>query len=468
LSYYNSLLFRVSPRPIQAGILSVRNWTRRQIYRLGGIGGVERKLQEMEGWSRERLERYQGGRLEALVRFAALEVPHYRDLFRGLSLDAGDVRSLADLEKLPLLDKRPLREAPERFLAGGRQSPFLAGALTSGTTGAPLRLYRDLRSICWEEARLRRWRGRAGILRRDRRAVLRGDSFIPPTEATAEPWLLDWPSRLLMVSSYHLREALLPAILRRLLQFRPQAVEGYPGALTDLARYLKRVGVRVPVRAVLASSEQVYAHQRALLREAFEADVFDQYGMAERAALASECRLHRLHVDMECSIVEVVRPDGSPCAAGEVGEIVGTNLTNVAMPLIRYRTGDVGRLATEPCECGLDRPHLEELQGRDDDWVAAADGTRFSPTILTFPFETVEGVEESQIFHGSPGRLLIKLVPAPGYPDQELRAATSFIRADLDRRLGGGWQIEFAIVPEIAKDSNGKFRWIVSGGDGAA
>jgi phenylacetate-CoA ligase len=463
MSYYESVLFRVSPRPIQAGILSLRNFTRRQIYRTAGLGRVRRQLAAMESWSRADLERYQGQRLGELVRSAAREVPYYRDLFARLSLNADDIRSLSDLARLPLLEKRPIREAPERFLAGSRRSPLLAGALTSGSTGAPLRLYRDLESICWEEARLWRWRGRAGICYGDRRALLRGDSFIPATDRTEEPWLHDRLGHLLLVSSYHLRPALLPRILDEVRAFRPRAVEGYPGALADLARHLNQVGSTLPVRAVLTSSEQLYPQQRALLRQAFAAEVFDQYGMAERAALASECVRHRLHVDMECSILEVLRKDGSPCHPGEAGEIVGTSLTNAAMPLIRYRTGDVGRLALEPCECGIDRPYLEELQGRDDDFVTGTDGTRFSPTILTFPFETAQGVDESQILHPAPGRLLIRLAPAPGYADRELRAATAFIRSDLEGRLGGGWQIDFEIVPEVAKAPNGKFRWIVAG-----
>jgi len=169
-----------------------------------------------------------------------------------------------------------------------------------------------------------------------------------------------------------------------------------------------------------------------------------------------------LHLDMECTIVEILRPDGSKCAPGETGEVVGTSLTNFAMPLIRYRTGDVAAWGEGSCSCSLDRPFLAGLQGRDDDFVIGANGRRFSPTILTFPFETAEGVEESQLVQRAPGRLLVRLVPAPGFSDRGLGAARALIATDLEQRLGGGMSITFEIVECIRKGPNGKLRWIIS------
>jgi phenylacetate-CoA ligase len=416
----------------------------------------------MEGWTRKDLVAYQDERLAHLVAFASKEVPYYRDLFQERRIDPREIRSAADLKRLPLLAKSTIRAGHERFIAASSRRSVLSMGRTSGTTGAPLTLYRDLASITWEKERLSRWRRRAGVLPGERRVVIRGDHFIPTGERTDRPWLVDRLANLLLVSSYHLSGDTLPAIVQKIRDFSPAALEGYPGALQTLAQHVSRTQQNLAVRAVFTSSEQVYEHQRAAMKRAFGADVFDQYGMAERAALASECDRHRLHLDMECTIVEILRPDGGPCAPGQSGEVVGTSLTNFAMPLIRYRTGDVATLGETPCSCGLDRPFLAELEGRDDDFVVGANGRRFSPTILTFPFETAEGVEESQLVQLAPGCLLVRLVPAPGFPDPGLGAAQALIARDLEERLGGGMSITFEIVDFIRKGPNGKFKWIVS------
>ena len=462
MAYYETWLFRLSPWVGKCLILCARNATRRTVYRWGGLPRRLSDLCIMEGWTHGQMQRYQDAAVQKLVEFSARNVPYYRELFARAGRAPDAVRSVAELERIPLLDKAQVRRAPEHFLADGRKPTWLARGFTSGSTGSPLPLYRDLESICLEEARLVRWRRRAGIEPHDRRVIIRGANFAPTGQQRGRAWLHDWPGRLMFVSSYHLADEWLPRIVRAITRFRPAALEGYPGSLVVLARYLQRRGIQLPVRAVLTSSEQLYAHQRRFLAQAFEADVFDQYGMAERVVSGSECRQHRLHVDWECGVLEVVRPDGTRCEPGESGEIVGTCLTNYAMPLIRYQTGDIGRVGTERCACGLQSPYIDALQGRDDDMVIGSDGRRFAPTILTFPFETAEGVEESQIVQRGPGRLLIRLVPAATYSDPQLRAARSFIRADLHKRLGGRVSIEFEITRRLEKDASGKFRWIAT------
>src|SRR2546422_7938101 len=83
----------------------------------------------------------------------------------------------------------------------------------------------------------------------------------------------------------------------------------------------------------------------------FGCRVHDSYGSAEMVALVTECDRGRLHVSPEVGVVEVLR-DGRPVGPGEAGELVCTGLLNEAMPLIRYRTGDVAVQGSGPCPCG--------------------------------------------------------------------------------------------------------------------
>jgi len=290
---------------------------------------------------------------------------------------------------------------------------------------------------------------------------MRGDHFAP-TARSDRPWLHDRLNNLLLVSIYHLSDDLLPALIAKLRDFAPIAIEGYPSAILTLARFLLRTGQRLVVRAVLTSSEHLYDHQRRAMRAAFAADVFDQYGNAERVALASECAEHRLHLDMECAIVEILRPDGTTCGPGEPGEVVGTCLTNFAMPLIRYRTGDVAALEDRTCSCRMRRPVLSELHGRDVDFVVAASGRRFSPTVLTFPFDDTPCIAESQLVQHRAGHLLVRIVPEAGTSQAELEQSRRVVEHGLQERMGGGMHIDFEVATRIPKGPTGKYRWVLS------
>jgi phenylacetate-CoA ligase len=98
------------------------------------------------------------------------------------------------------------------------------------------------------------------------------------------------------------------------------------------------------------------------------------YGLSEMCGpgVAAECLVARdgLHVQEDHFLVEVVDPDsGRPVAEGEEGELVFTTLTKEALPLIRYRTGDIGSVTTEPCRCGRTQARLGQLRGRLDDML---------------------------------------------------------------------------------------------------
>ena len=93
--------------------------------------------------------------------------------------------------------------------------------------------------------------------------------------------------------------------------------------------------------------------------------------------MAMECSRGRMHLVPFVGVMEIVRPDGSPCVPGESGEIVATGLLNDAMPLIRYRLGDCAAWdENQICECGNGHPILKYIDGRTDDYLLTIDGRK--------------------------------------------------------------------------------------------
>jgi phenylacetate-CoA ligase len=159
----------------------------------------------------------------------------------------------------------------------------------------------------------------------------------------------------------------------RLLKSRHfRALDGYVNALALLARYLLDSGQPgICCDAVVTGAEYLAPIQRALMERAFGCPVYNRYGSSEAGFIAHECgqsTTHQLHVNAELLWLEFVR-NGQHVEPGQLGEIVLTDFTNRAMPLIRYRTNDVGSPAAagQRCPCGRGLPLVNSVEGRVDD-----------------------------------------------------------------------------------------------------
>src|SRR5262249_29218268 len=114
----------------------------------------------------------------------------------------------------------------------------------------------------------------------------------------------------------------------------------------------------------------------------FGCRVFNRYGCREVSVIASECPEHDgLHTMAEGLFIEVVK-GARPAQAGEIGSILVTDLFNRAMPLIRYRIGDLGAWEEGTCACGRGLPRLRSVAGRVTDFLVGADGRLVSGVFL--------------------------------------------------------------------------------------
>jgi phenylacetate-CoA ligase len=187
--------------------------------------------------------------------------------------------------------------------------------------------------------------------------------------------------------------------------------------------------------------------------------VRNTYGMAEVAAAGSECAHGVMHEWPEVGILEVLRDDADvPVEPGETGRIVATGLLNPAMPLVRYETGDRGRLLPSgaACACGRTLPALADIEGRCDDVLVMADGRRIGR--LDPVFKRARGVREAQIVQEAFDRIRVRVVPADGFHESDSAA----IREALRDRLGPGVDIVVETVDRVPRTSAGKFRAVIS------
>jgi phenylacetate-CoA ligase len=289
--------------------------------------------------------------------------------------------------------------------------------------------------------------------------VLLGRVVVPPDRTRPPFWRANYVQRQLWFSSFHLSEDNLEHYVREIERRRLRFLEGYPSTLFILAQHLLRRGRRLPMRAVISSSETLHSVQRQAIESAFECKLFDFYALAERVIYAGECGHHAgKHLAESYSYTEVVDDDGIPVPDGTPGYLVGTSLHNVAMPMIRYRTSDISAIVPEPCACGRTLRRIRSVATKAEDIVVTPDGRQISPSVLTHPFKPLEQIIASQITQEDVAHVIVKIVPSAEFSSEQERMLVSSLR----QRLGPEVHIEIRQVSEIPREPSGKFRWVIS------
>lgn len=416
-------------------------------------------LSRSERAAPEEIRAYQSERLKVVVSHAYETVPYYRELMDGLRLRPTDVASVEDLRRLPVLTRDILIADRERLVSRSADRRGLRLASTSGTTGYPVSVYWDRAVSVANNACLWRARGWGGVGFGRPYATLMGRMVVPLRQRKPPFWRFNASWNQLILSSYHLDERTVPHYIEKMRESGVEMLEAYPSAAYMLARYMEMTSARLPLTSVLTSSEPLLPVQRELIEDRFDCRVFDAYSQAERVAFASECDRHEgLHVFEEYGVVEVLDGDGEPVRPGETGQIVATGLHNIAMPLIRYETGDAATLKKHRCSCGRTLRLLDTVTGKAEDMVVTPGGRMIPGPLLSFAFKGISGITRSQLIQDRPDELRVRLVVGDGFQRRE----EARIRGGLCERIGGDVAIVFEYVDEIPLSSRGKYRWIVS------
>ncbi|MBX7167437.1 MAG: hypothetical protein K1X74_13995 [Pirellulales bacterium] len=417
------------------------------------------RFAERETWSPAQWANWQTARLQALLLRAVTLVPYYRREHAAGRFPINEVRTADDLSRLPILEKETVRAAPRDFLADDCTPENMYEEATSGTTGTPLRLWWSPEThqswyACFER-RIRHWNDvRLG----DPWAMLGGQLIVPQARTRPPFWVWNAPARQLYMSSYHLRGDFLDAYLDELLRRQIVYLFGYASSLDALAVHaLERGRSDVRLRVAISNAEPLYAHQREHIERAFGCPARDMYAPAELTVAAFECRERRMHLSPDVGITEAVDEHDRLVEPGQAGDLVVTSLLNPDHVLIRYRQGDRGVLGPrdERCPCGRTLPLLASIEGRSDDVLLSPDGRKVGR--LDPVFKAALRVREAQIVQERLTRLVVRVVPAPGYAEADAAA----IRAAICQRMGEV-EVDIEIVDRLERTSAGKLRAVIS------
>ena len=159
--------------------------------------------------------------------------------------------------------------------------------------------------------------------------------------------------------------------LNKMQKKPPSLLWGHAHGLYLLAKFVERKGIKnIIPKGIYSAGMVLHESERKKIEEVFKCIIQDRYGCEELGLIASECkRREGLHINTDCHYVEILDKEGKPVRPGERGYITITDLTNYAMPLIRYRIEDIGIFSGKKCSCGREQPMIEKVEGRLADFL---------------------------------------------------------------------------------------------------
>ena len=303
------------------------------------VGRLYAELQRTQWYDVPSLERLQQAKLKYIIERAKATVPFYTEYETWQEVGEGALRE--KLAAYPILTKEGIRACPPKMHPLIRMPWDCTRANTGGTTGEPIEIWCGTNRRAIVEAAS--WRGRSWIGIRPWTAGVSLRGFGRGS----------WYGRLRLrlankrfMDVFGKAAAEVQRNARKLLQFKPEYLEGYVSNALTFGEACFAAGVKIG--RVLTTGEMLYEHQRHELERLYGAKVSDYYGCNEVGAMAFECELGRKHIADEHVIIEVVDEKGAP-VWDKPGRILLTDLDNALTPFVRYEVGDVGMLTRASC-----------------------------------------------------------------------------------------------------------------------
>ncbi len=326
-----------------------------------------------EQLSREEMQELQLERLQETVKRVYEKVPYYRQKMQEQGVTPQDIRTLADLQKLPFTTKQDMRDTYPFGLFAVPQEDLVRIHASSGTTGKPTVVgYTRGDLDTWTDC-VSRIACMGGASKTDIAQICFGYGMF--TGALGLHYGLENIGAAIVPSSTGNSEKQ----IMYMQDFKSSLLVATPSYALRLAEVAREMGLDpktdLHIKTALVGSELLTDAMRAEMHAAWgeHVNVTSNYGMSELMGpgVSGECLEHcGMHVNEDYFIPEIIDSVmGEVLPAGEKGELVITCIKKEGLPLIRYRTKDVTRLFYEPCKCGRTTCRMENLSGRSDDML---------------------------------------------------------------------------------------------------
>ncbi len=318
----------------------------------------------------EDLHALQEDRLKSVVRYVYDHSAFYRQRFKEAGVEPSDIRTLADVTKLPFTRKVDLRDNYPTGMFSAPKSQVVRYHVSSGTTGKPTVVGYTRGDIeTWSES-LARALTSVGLGRDDVVQVAYGYGLFTGGLG------LHYGAERIGAAVLPIGTGNTERQIELMQDLGTTAIASTPSYFLHIMEVAEKMGISIKkdtkLKVGIFGAEPWSLETRKRIEDATGISAIDIYGTSEISGpLFTECHLKKgIHVWADMFLIEVLDPKtGEPVEDGETGELVFTTLHKYALPLIRYRIGDLTIMDSEPCECGRTHPRIMRILGRTDDML---------------------------------------------------------------------------------------------------
>lgn len=417
-------------------------------------------MEKTQWWSYSEIKKLQLRRLKKLLHHANNNVPFYHKIFKKLNFLPENISKVEDLNKLPILTKEIIRNNFEDLYARNYLKENLIPTCTSGSTGSPMNFYVDRKwNACNNAAAFRAWSWASYNLG-DKIAYLWGaPSDINNTSKRDK--IRNYLLRTIYLDAFNLTNENMAIYANILSKCKPKIINTYASAIFLFSQYLKEEEINsIRPRSIITTADMLYKYQRKTIEQVFDCEVFDYYSGRDTSLQAAECSEHTgYHLSIENAVVEFLKKN-EPVYSGQTGNIILTDLSNYAMPFIRYEIGDLGTPSDEMCPCGRNLPLMKSLNGRIFDVIVTPEGKHLTGEYFHYAIidHNIQGIKEFQIIQNSPDKLVIYIVKNPLI---NINDSNRFINI-IQKMVGENVEIKLQYLPYIKRNPSGKLRHVIS------
>ncbi len=429
-------------------LMSKAAWHAYNMYRKGiNYGSQLSKTAALLNASRADILAFQKKQLEKLLRHAHLTTPYYRELFKTES---------THISQIPPLEKKNIREQLDRLCSEAVPQGQRIKNATGGSTGAPLTFYQDRNY--WNQRNLSvyyfdQW---AGWDFGESQLIVWGALSDVEGNGNWKHQLSNFWRNHYWLNGFHLTDATMRRAFQQMDRCHPQTILAYPSSLYQFAMYLfdNDLVPKWNLKGIITSAEMLHSHYRSLAETIFGTKIYNRYGGREVGLIAMECAEGRMHINCHDLYLEIDSSDPYTIP----GDILITQLNNYAMPFIRYRIGDMGRLSNEVCPCGNQLPILAELLGRSTATFRTRAGTLIHAGYFTQQFYDVIGLVQFQLIQETLKHCVLKVV----VNTQWTEAANRYMVQKIQGALGADVTVTVKFMKEIPLPASGKREFTIS------
>jgi phenylacetate-CoA ligase len=378
------------------------------------------------------------------VQMAYANVPYYRKKYDAYGIDIASIKTLDDLQKLPIITKDEIREQfPDGIVSKKYDINQCHYSATTGSTGRSLPFIFSKSTFAFYIATGMRLYTIIGYRPWHKLVYIK---YTP----------LEYPRIGPFFHTEHIPSTIsVDEQISMLRRMKPDLLIGYSSLIYEIAQKMTPEDLKlIRPKFIGLNSELSTKDERDMISDVFNCPVYDEYSTEETWMVASQCKIGNYHVFIDNVWVEYLDQSGNAVKPGEEGEIYLTTMRSPAMPFIRYRIGDLGKPSEKVCSCGLNYPLIEEFTGRADDSFILPSGRYLSSLKILNTFtknikKHLHLMEEFKVIQEEPGLIVIEFVKGKHYNEKHLAELID----DLKTVVGEPVKIRVDFVEHIEANS---------------